>query len=607
MRAVARTAVVLVALLVGSARAERTVTFPLGVDYELLAATARTALGFAGDEAVLWGTAGGCHSLVLDDVRAERAEERVRLALHGHAKVGLSFLGFCLFPIHWEGTVDARGRPEITSAWQLRLDDITTALLDRSGRTTTVSRRVWDLVRDQVETRLAAFAFDLGPPVQEAKALVRVSVPPARATPVLTALDSLRPVRATVDDDGVRVEAAMEVPDAPPPPAPEPVLDPAELQAFHGRLEHWDAFLIFVTKDLGTLDADPTARDDLLALVLTNRHELLRTIAAGPVPGVDPVRQLFLDAWEQLRTIVRRAARSGALRDHALRYVTFLAAGDALAALDAAGPGLGIEISADGLRRMARIIAPDATADPLVYSDAPDPALQKLFRFHEPESLPPAPEQSPPPEPGTWFWPGPRSAYAAVPADDELVTVGRRLDRWVPPPDQLDTYRTLVGRLLELVIAREGRDVTPRFATLYGHLVPAVAWQESCWRQFILRDGRVTSITSGTGDIGIMQVNRRVWRGFFDVEKLRWDIVYNSGAGAEILAQLLTRYGAREAGERLENAARASYSAYNGGPAAYRRYRLPRVPRTLRAIDEAFLRKYQAVAAGQAGADVLCL
>jgi hypothetical protein len=54
----------------------------------------------------------------------------------------------------------------------------------------------------------------------------------------------------------------------------------------------------------------------------------------------------------------------GVLRDRALRYATFLAAGDALAAFDAAGPALGIEISADGLRRLARVLAPDYAGDP---------------------------------------------------------------------------------------------------------------------------------------------------------------------------------------------------------------------------------------------------
>jgi len=119
---------------------------------------------------------------------------------------------------------------------------------------------------------------------------------------------------------------------------------------------------VFVVKDLGAADAAPGLRDELLDLLLASRYRLLDALAGGPVAGVDPVRQLFLDTWEQLRAIVRRAARTGGLRDHALRYASFLAAGDALAALDAAGPGLDIEISADGLRRLARVLVPGGGA-----------------------------------------------------------------------------------------------------------------------------------------------------------------------------------------------------------------------------------------------------
>src|SRR5207247_2424864 len=163
---------------------------------------------------------------------------------------------------------------------------------------------------------------------------------------------------------------------------------------------------------------------------------------------------------------------------------SFVAAGDALAALDAAAPSLGLEISTDGLRRLARVLDPSYAGDPLAYTEAPDPVLRELFHFHEP----PPSESSP-----------------------------------APPP-----------------------------AGASGWLVPAVAWQESCWRQFVERDGKVTYLLSKSGDVGIMQVNRRVWRGFFDLAKLESDIAYNAGAGAEILAQFLTRYGAREASGRLE-------------------------------------------------------
>ena len=114
-------------------------------------------------------------------------------------------------------------------------------------------------------------------------------------------------------------------------------------------------------------------------------------------------------------------------------------------------------------------------------------------------------------------------------------------------------------------------------------------------------------IQSSTGDFGMMQINVRVWRGFFNPVKLRWSAGYNAGAGTEILWQLLGRYGVREGRERLDNAARSSYSAYHGGPRRYQRYRMPDAPPQMQLIDQAFWEKYQALSSGQAGDRVLCM
>jgi hypothetical protein len=320
---------------------------------------------------------------------------------------------------------------------------------------------------------------------------------------------------------------------------------------------------------------------------------------------VDPVRQLFLDAWSNLREIVRRSMRHEGVHDHELGWASFLAAGDALSALEAAAPGLGLDISTDGLRRLARLVGPDVAGDPLAYSEDVDPTLRDLFGFHEPEGT----EPPPPPEPQSWWRHWPRSAHAAAPGAEELDRLGRRLDRWVPRAEERDAYREAVARLLAVVGERSARTdaIEPRFHRLWALLVPTVAWQESCWRQFVLARGRVVPLVSVSGDVGIMQVNRRVWRGFFDVRTLAWDMVYNVGAGCEILAQLLARYAAREAGSPLDAAARTTYSAYNAGPDAYRRWRSGNVPAAERAIDEAFWTKYRAMATGTVRDEVLCL
>jgi hypothetical protein len=76
-------------------------------------------------------------------------------------------------------------------------------------------------------------------------------------------------------------------------------------------------------------------------------------------------------------------------------------------------------------------------------------------------------------------------------------------------------------------------------------------------------------------------------------------VVYNAGAGTQLLAQLLARYGRREIGVRGGDPARATYAAYNGGPNAYRRYRTgQRATRYTRKVDAAFWKKFQITAGG---------
>src|SRR6266851_3707327 len=75
-------AAVLAATLVATAAEAREVVFPLVVDHALLRASLARQLGEEADgSALVWGTRGGCRSLVLRDLRVGRAARaRRRLA-----------------------------------------------------------------------------------------------------------------------------------------------------------------------------------------------------------------------------------------------------------------------------------------------------------------------------------------------------------------------------------------------------------------------------------------------------------------------------------------------------------------------------------------------
>ena len=233
------------------------------------------------------------------------------------------------------------------------------------------------------------------------------------------------------------------------------------------------------------------------------------------------------------------------------------------------------------------------------------------------DALAPAPapssENSPTPSPlSLWRIPlwmlTPEDADAAEPAPQgdlvaKLQALGRKLKRVVASPNNATEYRGNYDQLLQYSAQREisGENIDPRFRPLYMRLVKSAAWQESCWRQFVLDGNRVTYLESSTHDLGLMQVNKYVWRGFYNIDRLEWDVLYNASAGMEILARLLgstaTRRGAFSAANP-EELARSIYAAYNGGPGSYRRWRT-REAKPLRHIDNAFWEKYQAVSQGE--------
>src|SRR5438093_1553439 len=246
-------AAVLATTLLATAAGAREVGFPLLVDHALLRASLARQLGEERDgSALVWGTRGSCRSLVLSDLRVGPAPGRVRITAQVTAHLGFRFLGFCFAPLSWKGNVESVARPESGGDWRLRLRELDSHLYDTAWRRTMVASRLWDVVKGRLESELATFAFDLAPPVEEVRGLIRASVEPARARPVLEALATLRPLGVDVDDEGVKVQVALDLPpeDATPSP-PEPPLAPIEVARWQQLLESWDGFLVFVVKNLG--------------------------------------------------------------------------------------------------------------------------------------------------------------------------------------------------------------------------------------------------------------------------------------------------------------------------------------------------------------------
>jgi hypothetical protein len=613
------------------------IRLPLTIPYPTLTAALKAQLyNGPGHRADLWQES-ECQYLYAENPRFSRDGDLLRLESDANLNVGTLVGTNCINAVSWQGIVQALATPYVTADWKLKFRVRDLNLYAFQHQKTSLASRGFDLVKDYFVPPLEQFSFDLKTPLMQVTHLIEAGTPDeyrAELSRALATVSTLPPAVASAR--GLRVTLRIMVPPGLRAPIAAPhgaVLTQGDIDAWEKALDEWDAFVVFAVKQLGASAADKEFREDLLDLLLDSRHRLVRVLEQPqPGGGPDPVRLLFIDTWSRFDRIVQKAAERGLLGNRTLEFLSFISAGDALIAFDQAAPALGTRITAQDLRGLAHIMAPRLQGDPLGFSFDEDPELQKLFNIHPPlttpDALPDGPDDAPdagPPPPASggrssasrpqfdflarlagWIAPTAMAATAVVIIDREIRAVASRLRRKAPEPSNLSEYSADIGQLLDLSASREVDDeyLQAQYGSTTRRLVRSAAWQESCWRQFVRKGRRITYLESSTRDVGLMQVNEYVWRGFYSIPRLRWDIAYNAGAGAQILLRRLHDCARFAAGQGIaassDDLVRSAYSAYNGGPASCNRWNSVEVPSEKALIDISFWIKYQTLEHGGA-------
>ena len=590
-------------LLIGPALAgAREVVVPMQLDHAFLRQVLLTQVYTGPEHTVrVWDDGSGCNFLVLSDPQVDAQNGRLRIRSGGKARVGTPVGQRCLTVLDWSGTVEVDEEPALDPSLPIvRFRVVDSNLYGADGKKR-VTGTLWDWVKTYVHPRLEAVTIDLNQPLTELRAFLPLVLPSESAEQTTHLLDSIALAQPRVVEAGLTVDLHFAVAEsataAPTAPAPEPTLTTEEVARWEAAWQHWDAFLTFVSKQAATDAAAAAQRQALFDVLIEARYDILWVLRPSSANEPDPVPGLFVKTWTRLAPVLRDLSL-GLPGEGALRYLAFITATDALQAINDLGPASGLDISADGLRRLARMIAPAGSEDPVAYSDAVDPALRDLFGFGAP---PPPPPDNPDVDLSWWM---PARAWAA----NDLS----RLNRWVPTRDDVEEYLPLVQDLLDQTATRtlERQTLDQQFHQLYHWLVLATAWKESCWRQFVRAGERIKPMLSPVGAVGIMQINQRVWRGFYDLKGLNQDIGYNAMAGSEILLHYLRDYaiakGEHTVTGNVDNLARATYGVYNGGPGHLTRYRKRTGDRSLHMIDESFWDKYRAIKSGKVLAVAEC-
>ena len=541
---------------------------------------------------------GGCNSISFSEPRLSAEGEKLRLNVETLAVIGANTTNGCLAITQWGGRTVVKGKPVLVNGQPLsvRFQVQAVELYDQQGGLLADSL-LPQTFRAQFQQALSRFRMDLKPATDELKALLPDVVPRYSSDRLTRMIDSLRIGHIGVGPGGLDVQLTLDV-EKLPKTATEPALTKVEAQQFEQRCQDWDAFLTFVIKEIATATRSEKLRSALLDILLDVRFQIRDILTTTPEGRPDPVKQLFIRSWERLEPVIREVSMQSP-EHNLLPFLSFMTAADALKALDRLGPAVGLDISTDGLRRLARLLNDNPDIDPLQYPAEIDPALQKLFDIGIPQ------EVMPPKKPFSFKLHLIRPAYAANRWD--------RLNEWVPTVAELGPY---LREIRELLLEEAGERVkssnmAQEHLRVFRNLMLATAWQESCWRQYIVKKRKIVPLISGSGDIGMLQINEKVWRGFYSPAKLRWDITYNARAGSEILFKFMVNYALKQQEHKktggLANLARATYSAYNGGPSQVSRYRRKDVPAAYKKIDTAFYAKYKQVSQGNEFAVAQCL
>ena len=544
-----------------------------------------------------------CNRVELSDMMVVTEDAQLSVGMALTATTGAYVLGACRGPKPWQGRLALKLTPQIMASGQTIEFVPDSIVLSRPDSTPGLLSKPVQLIADTlVLPRMKRVKIDLAGPLNGLDGLIVQMLGQGSAQGSEQSLIQRTHItRLQTEETGVRAWLAFQV-RAPEPDdqAPEPSFDENEIAQWQTLEDELDGFMTTIISALAYSTESRALRLELLAVLLDARHAIAEALTIDD-PEYDPIRELFLTTWDRLRPLLNELEdlKTPGL-DADFRLATFIAGGDALRALDALGPEYGFEITRDGLRRLARLLL--AESAPPSFTPLPlevDPEFRDLFGFNAKDEAVFTPAElteqisSGFGRVGSWLLP---AAHA------ESIPPAEALKGLVPRKDNLYNYLELVDSLLQEQSSTwlaKNDGIPDMMAERLDPLVRATAWKESCWRQLADSNGEPQVLRSAGGAVGMMQINGRVWRKVYDLDRLVDEVDYNVNAGIDILTHYMVDYAIRK-GEHEQpggedNLVKATYAAYNGGPGHLARYRRDDTPTQLKAIDYEFWRHYTTI------------
>lgn len=331
-------------------------TLPVQLDYSLIKKALVTQLyKGAGNTAELWNDKQGCSYLKLSDPQVSGQKGQIKLLNNLQARFGTGLGGQCVTLFEWAGVLETLQQPTINAAQSVLSLPITkVTATDREGRSVS-NNKIQELINRVAEPKLSAVKIDLNESRADIEKTVSEFLPEENAAEVKEMLNSLTVSSAEANENGVAIKLGFNAPAKVKTKKPSAPLSDAELKQWQANWMEWDEFLSKAIQQAADDAKSPELRDTLMEILLESRSAIQAGLKEHDAEGDDPVRVLFTHTWERLAPQLKTLAKE-LPEIQGLRYMTFIAATDVIYELESLGAPFGVDISSDGLRKLARIL-----------------------------------------------------------------------------------------------------------------------------------------------------------------------------------------------------------------------------------------------------------
>ena len=329
---------------------------PVQLDYSLIKRALITQLyKGAGNTAELWNDKHGCSYLKLSNPQVSGQKGQIKLLNNLQAQFGTNLGGQCVTLFEWGGILETLQQPTINAAQSVLSLPITqVTATDRAGRSIT-NNQLQELINRFVEPKLSEVKIDLNESRADIEKTVTEFLPKENVAEVKEMLNTLKFTSADANDNGVAIKLAFDAPLKVVDKKPAAPLSAAEQKQWQAIWQEWDAFLSKAIQQATDDTQSPELRDTLTEILLESRSAFQAGLKEHDANGDDPVRVFFTQTWQRLAPELKTLAKE-LPEIQGLRYMTFIAATDVIYELENIGAPFGLDISSDGLRKLARIL-----------------------------------------------------------------------------------------------------------------------------------------------------------------------------------------------------------------------------------------------------------